>query len=288
MVSILVAVHNRERYLGDCLESILHSTWQDFEVIVVDDQSTDRSLTIAYEFAKRDTRISVTSNEQNVGQFPNRMRAASLARGRYIKYVDSDDVIYPHGLRVMVEAMESNRGAALGLSHSKPEETAPYPFKLNPADAWRKEFLGDGCLGCGPTGAIIDRERFFEIGGFASHGLLGDTDLWFRMSARWPVLLLPPALAWWRRHDEQEFSTGGAATFYLEHGFSLVMESLESPECPLGDAERREAIARARQHYARRLLSLAIRRRKPRVALSLMRKSGVSGAELLKGFAPYR
>lgn len=288
LVSVLVTIYNREAYLSDCIESILASSWQGMEVVLVDDRSTDASLAIANRFANDDSRVRVSRNDSNLGDYPNRMRAAELARGRYIKYVDSDDIIYRHSLEIMVDAMEAHRDAALAVSHSLPEDECPYPWKLDPASAWRKEFLGDGCLGCGPTGAIIDRERFLQSGGFRQWGVLSDTDLWYRMSARWPVLLLPPGLVWWRRHDQQQFTSDSAGTTYRERGFALTLEALSSADCPLPEAERKIALDRARQHHARRLISLALRRGQPRRAFRLMRESGLATADIFQGLSPYR
>ena len=287
-VSILVTVYDREKWLGACLESILASTWQDFEVIVVDDQSRDGSLAIAESFAARDARVRVFRNERNLGDYPNRMRAAELASGRYLKYVDSDDLIYRHSLAIMMEAMEAHPDAALGLAHSEPEAERPYPWCLEPAEAWRRHFLGRGCLSCGPTGAIMRRDRFFEIGGFRDWGVLNDTDLWLRMAARWPVVLLPPGLVWWRRHGGQEFTRDDAATVYLRRGFALTMEALHSAACPLTPDEREQAVARARQHHARRLWSASIRRRRPWQALATARRDGLTVRELLGGWRGYR
>ncbi|HVF40550.1 MAG TPA: glycosyltransferase family A protein [Gemmatimonadaceae bacterium] len=288
VVSVLVTVFNRESFLPACLDSILASTFDDFEVVVVDDLSTDDSYEVALRYAARDKRISVHRNDRNLGDYPNRMRAAAIARGTYLKYVDSDDVIYPTSLAIMVAAMDANWRAALGMSHSLPEDEKPYPWFLEPAESWRKEFLGDGCLGSGPTGAILRRAAFLDAGGFHDWGVLSDTELWYRMSARWPVVLLPPGLVWWRRHEQQEFSRDDAATTYLEKGFALTMHALSLHECPLTETERQRARERARQHHARRLLSLALLRRRPALALRLMRRGGLTGAEMLQGFRSYR
>lgn len=273
-VSVLVTVYNRERYLASCLDSILNSTFQNLEVIVVDDCSTDNSLEIAERY-QRHAQVKVLHNKQNLGDYPNRMRAASLARGKFIKYVDSDDRIYSHSLSIMVEAMEAHPDAALGLSHSLPEAEQPYPWKLAPAESWRKHYLGQGCLGCGPSGAIIRRDAFETIGGFRDWGVLSDTDLWSRMAARWPLLLLAPGLVWWRRHSDQEFTRGDAGTVYLEKGFELAMAALRSDSTPLSADERVIAIARARHHHARRLLSLALLSRQPSLAIRLWAKAGL-------------
>lgn len=286
-VSVLVTVYNRERFLGNCLESVLASIWTDFEVVVVDDCSSDGSAAIAESFAARDSRIRFHRNAANLGDYPNRMRAARLATGRYLKYLDSDDLIYPHGLGVMVGAMEGHPDAALALSHSAPEDEEPYPWRLDPEQAWRKQFLGRGCLSCGPSGAIIRRDRFFEVGGFRDWGVLNDIDLWLRLSARWPVVLLPPALVWWRRHEDQEFTKGNADSIYLEKGHFLAVSALESAECPLGRTDRGNALGRVKRHHARRLLSLATKGRRPLDALRLARRSGLTAANLLSGIRGY-
>jgi glycosyltransferase involved in cell wall biosynthesis len=286
-VSVLVTVYNREKYLVECLESIRVSTYHDFEVIVVDDRSSDRSPEIASRFASKDSRFSFRQNAANLGDYGNRMQAARIAVGRYIKYVDADDVIYPHGLAVMVNAMETNPDAALGLSHSLPEDESPYPWLFSPHDAYRKEFLGDGCMGSGPTGAIIRRDAFMEAGGFESWGVLSDTECWYRLSARWPILLLPPGLVWWRRHEGQEFTRGDADLVYLEKGLAVAMKALHSPECPLDASERKRAKERIRHRYSRRLMSAAIKGPKRRAAVEAMRKSGLSTAELIGAFRPH-
>jgi glycosyltransferase involved in cell wall biosynthesis len=287
LISVLITVYNRERYVAEAVESVLAQTMRDFEVIIVDDASTDGSAKIVEKYAGLDSRVRFFRNDRNLGDFPNRRRAAEHARGQYLKYVDSDDLIYPHSLAIMAEAMEGNPDAALALGHSEPDEDCPYPWKLTPAEAWRKQFLGRGCLDSGPTAAIIRRDAFFEIGGFGDWGVLNDADLWYRMSARWPVVLLAPGLVWWRRHERQEFTKNNAAMVYLERGFALTVERLSSPECPLTAAERKAAAKRARQRHARRLLALGLRQRRPREAWRLFRGSGLSVAELFGGLRKY-
>jgi glycosyltransferase involved in cell wall biosynthesis len=287
LVSVLVTVYNREAYLAACLDSILTSTWEDFEVVVVDDGSSDGSLMIAEAYATQDPRIRFYRNERNLGDYPNRLRAAELARGKYLKYVDSDDLIYRHSLAIMVEAMEAYPDAVAGLCHSRPEDDKPYPWLLQPRESWHKQFLGRGCMSAGPSSAILRRDAFFAIGGFRSWGVLNDTDLWFRLSAAHPILLLPPGLIWWRRHEGQEFTRDDASIVYLERGFELLMETLHRSDCPLSEDERKRAIAKARQHHSRRLWSLALMSRRPGAALRMARRAGVGVHELINGLKSY-
>jgi len=289
VVSVLVTVHNRAHYVGETLASILKSSYRSFEIVVVDDCSTDDSLAVVRRAAECDTRIRVFANEKNLGDYGNRLRAASLARGRFLKYVDSDDLIYPHTLNVMVDSMLTHPTAALGLSHREPEAESPYPIFLSPREAWTKHFVGRGVLACGPTGAIFSREAFLQVGGFRPEwGVLSDIDLWLRLSARWPVVLLPPGLVWWRKHEGQEFRAGGAEWSYLTDGFRLAMESLQDAACPLTQEESSLAMNKARQHHARRLLALALRKRRPGLAWAAFRESRLSLFELFRGFLPYQ
>jgi glycosyltransferase involved in cell wall biosynthesis len=287
-VSVLVTVFNRQQYLAECLTSILASTWKDFEVVVVDDASTDGSFEIAEEFAGRDSRVRVERNERNLGDYGNRRRAADLARGTYLKYVDSDDVLYSHSLAAMMEAMQAAGEAALGISHSQPNGEQPYPWRLTPAEAWRREFLDGGCLGSGPSGAIIRRDAFFAVGGFRNWDVLSDTDLWYRLSARWPIVLLPPGLVWWRRHPGQEFVRNEAEITYLAKGVELATLTLEDQSGPLDENERAAARSRVKQHFARKVISLAFRRGRPYVAYKLLRDARLPVSEVVAGFAPYR
>jgi glycosyltransferase involved in cell wall biosynthesis len=115
-VSVLMTVYNRRHFLGDAVRSVLASTFDDFELIICDDCSHDGSPDLAEEFARKDSRIRVYRNERNLGDYGNRMQAASLATGVYLKYVDSDDQIYPHGLEVMVRNLQRHPDAAIALS----------------------------------------------------------------------------------------------------------------------------------------------------------------------------
>ncbi|HEV2714429.1 MAG TPA: glycosyltransferase family A protein, partial [Terriglobales bacterium] len=94
LVSVLMTAYNREKYIAEAIESVLASNFKDFELIIVDDCSKDRTAEIARRYTS-DSRVQVHVNEKNLGDYPNRNRAASLARGKYLKYLDSDDVIYP-------------------------------------------------------------------------------------------------------------------------------------------------------------------------------------------------
>src|SRR5262245_48130521 len=115
-VSVLMTSFNRERYIGASIKSVLAQTFRDFELIVVDDRSTDRTLEIARAFERKESRVRIVVNDRNLGQFANRNRAAELAAAPSMKYHDSDDLMYPHCLEVMVGMLATEPTAGFGLS----------------------------------------------------------------------------------------------------------------------------------------------------------------------------
>ena len=92
-VSIIVPVYNEEEYVSTCLLSLINQTLDDIEIILIDDNSTDNSLNILLDYAKKYPNIKVYHNENNLGQGASRNRGLSLATGEYIGFVDSDDYV---------------------------------------------------------------------------------------------------------------------------------------------------------------------------------------------------
>ena len=97
-----MAVHNTEKYLSDAIESILNQTYSDFELIIVDDGSTDHSLEIIRQYEKSDPRIKVIVNEVNLGISKSRNKGLAAARGEYIANMDSDDICFKDRLEKQI------------------------------------------------------------------------------------------------------------------------------------------------------------------------------------------
>ena len=114
MVSVLMTAYNREKFIAESIESVLAQTYTDFELIIVDDNSTDRTREIILSYAKM-YKIRYYFNEINLGEYQNRNQAASYARGKYLKYLDSDDLMDKDCLSIMVNQMEKYPEAAIGL-----------------------------------------------------------------------------------------------------------------------------------------------------------------------------
>ena len=105
MVSIIVPIYNAEQYLRRCVDSILNQEYTDYELLLVNDGSTDASGDICEEYGDRDPRVIVIQKE-NTGVSDSRNRALDRARGKYLQFLDSDDWITPDATRLFVRAAE--------------------------------------------------------------------------------------------------------------------------------------------------------------------------------------
>jgi glycosyltransferase involved in cell wall biosynthesis len=110
LVSILTPVYNGADFLGECIESVLAQTYQNFEYIIVNNCSTDRSLEIALDYAEKDKRLRVHSNEAFVGVIENHNIAFRLIspEAKYCKVVCADDFLFPDYLSMTIEIAEAN------------------------------------------------------------------------------------------------------------------------------------------------------------------------------------
>ena len=115
-VSIGMPVYNGERYLRSAIESILAQTFQDFELIISDNASTDNSLSICQEFADQDKRIRIIEQSKNIGAMANFNFVAKEARGEYFKWAAADDLCAPQFIEKCIEVLD--RDSELAWCHS--------------------------------------------------------------------------------------------------------------------------------------------------------------------------
>lgn len=99
-ISVVVPIYNQEKYLGKCIQSVLSQSFRDFEVILVNDGSTDRSLEICQKYAQKDKRVSII-NKSNEGVTFARRDGLLQAKGKYVCFVDSDDYLDPYALEIL-------------------------------------------------------------------------------------------------------------------------------------------------------------------------------------------
>ncbi len=263
-----MTAYNREQYIAEAIESVLLSTYQNWELIIVDDGSKDDTVSIAQAFADKDKRIKIYVNERNLGDYPNRNKAASYAIGKYLKYLDSDDLIFPWALDVMVLCMEKYPEAAMGVSQYV--GNIIYPKIFYPAEIYRLYYYRNLLLTAGPTGTIIRRDIFEQFGGFSGKRYVGDTELWLRIFQRNSLVLIPPGQFYWREHDGQQIAEERRDNTVEATRQELNETILMDDQTPLPLEERKAIITNLKSIKCRRLIqsiakgkvSSALKRRK--------------------------
>ena len=190
-VSVIIPVYNVERYLGECLDSILGQTLKDIEVICVDDGSTDGSGAVLDGYAANDPRVRVI-HQANAGAGPARNAGLAVAQGEYVAFCDPDDFCRPDMLaRLLAEAergdcdlvvsgmrrMDAATGKALDQSLARELVALPRPFP--PEAAGRTVFVA--CK-ANPVGKLL-RRTFVEKNGLSFQALPHVNDLCFSFLA---------------------------------------------------------------------------------------------------------
>jgi len=280
-----MTAYNRADYIAEAIESVLNSSLQNFELIVVDDCSTDHTVEVIKKYSENDSRISFFVNEFNLGDYPNRNKAASYAKGKYLKYVDSDDIIKPEGLKTMVDAMELFPKAAFGFSQlNNPDINTPY--SLTGEEALRKHFLGGGLLQAGPSTSIISTQAFRELGGFSGKRFISDYEAWLLLCLEHPVVIFSPDLIWIRNHIGQEMDVGKLQYYSLN--YNLHKFFIQNPENPFTEKERKQILYNYRILLGRRVYQRLLRWFGLKKTLQTIKASGENGFIFLWAFFPMK
>ena len=260
LVSVLTTCFNLKKYLAECIQSVLNGHFQDFELIIVDDQSRNRSLEIAQKFAAKDSRVRVYQNEKNLGDYPNRNKAASYARGKYLKYLDADDMHGPFMIDIMVHAMESFPEAGCGLFDHGPHKPL-FPISLKPEEAYggahytNKHSIFDRS----PLNAIIKKDAFDTVGGFSGNQHVGDFELWHHLSAKYSTVVMSSDPGYWRRHDDQQSSDNRTDPLVPFKYQLLSIKIIESNVCPLAGPAKTSILRELLRRQSRTILGTFLR-----------------------------
>jgi glycosyltransferase involved in cell wall biosynthesis len=284
VVSVLMTSFNREKYIGEAIESVLNSDFAAFELVILDDCSTDQTFSIAQKYADQDSRIRLYRNEKNIGQFANRNKIAGLAQTNLLKYLDSDDRLPPSGLGVMVDSISMFPNATAGSEFQSPYFEVEVPYLFTSKECYINHYLrGSNLLFIGPSGTIIRKDSFVKVGGFdESIGILADTLLMMQLAAIGPVVGMQKNLFYWREHNEQV--TVGQKNQYemLLQRYMINKMALSNHACPLNAEEVHLINRNVKSLLVRRIARFLIRTGSFSKTFSLLKKCEVSLMDILR------
>ena len=187
VVSVVIPVFNGATFLSEALTSVQSQTFQDFEVIVIDDASTDNSLEIINSFCYADSRFKSISLEKNVGGGAARNVGLMAASARYVAFLDSDDFWFPEKLSIQLEILESNDDIALVCSAFLSLFEDGFFKEVNPPreiDANRLRYTNDICC----SSVIVDRKKACDLQ-FPDIRYRQDWGLWLSIFEYHPIAL---------------------------------------------------------------------------------------------------
>ena len=159
MVSVIIPVYNAEKYIGKTIESVINQTYTDIEIVLVDDCSKDNSSQIIKEYMKKHTNIVFYLQEKNAGVAVARNKALELAKGRFVAFIDSDDLWYHDKIEKQLELMK-NKNAAICFTAIEmiDEDGQVVKQKRNVLEKVDYKFLLKNTM-LATSSVIIDRNR---------------------------------------------------------------------------------------------------------------------------------
>jgi glycosyltransferase involved in cell wall biosynthesis len=207
-VTVLMSVYNGEKYLRQAVDSVLAQTFRDFELLIVDDCSTDSTAEILKSY--HDSRIRIVSNNENSGPYKSAQIGLGLARGKYVARLDADDIALPNRLEKQYARLESEPDLAVCASSYEVIDENGDVKRI--AKAY---FSGDKLYYylsfanfLAHSTVLFRRDAILALGGYdETLRAAGDYDLWHRVSRVAKMVRMEDVLVKWREHSESISST---------------------------------------------------------------------------------
>lgn len=204
MVSIIIPLYNGQNYIAETLHACLKQTYQNIEIVICDDHSSDNGTEIAQAYEKEHERIRLYRNEENMGVIRTVNRAIPFTRGDYILVLGQDDLLPETHIEKMMKYFDENTALVFcgytvidAESRQISGEQAKYRRDIGLSDLARENCLHS----CG----LISRKTSMEKAGFYSYSPkwknYGEWDLWIKMSLYGRLRYCPETSALYRRHD---------------------------------------------------------------------------------------
>jgi glycosyltransferase involved in cell wall biosynthesis len=209
-VSVCLPVFNGRRFLRAAIETVLAQTHKDFELLIADDCSTDDSLAIAEELAKRDKRIVVWKNPKNLGLFANYNACIERATGEYVKLFAQDDLLIPTNLETHLKIFAENEGISLitgsrniiGESGQLVETLGEFDEdRVIPGDEVIESNLTRYCNWVGEPSCVSFPTKLRSTGFDTTLFHYGDVEYWYRILENGKLYYSSAPLCSFRRHE---------------------------------------------------------------------------------------
>ena len=190
LITIIIPTYNRANLLSRAIKSVLNQTFKDFELIVVDDGSTDNTAEVIKKFQEQDKRIRYIQHDKNKGTAATRNIGIKAAKGEYIAFLDSDDEWFPEKLEKQVSLFEHSLRKNLGFVSCNylefySESGREVLYRVPRHKSSLKVLLESNTL-CNSSNVMIKKEVFDNVGHFDEKIKIGeDWDMWIRIAQKY-------------------------------------------------------------------------------------------------------
>jgi glycosyltransferase involved in cell wall biosynthesis len=228
LISVLMTAYNRQEFIAEAIQSVIGSTYTNWELIIVDDVSADSTVDIALSYAEKNSRIQVHRNEKNLGDYANRNKAFGYSMCEYFMFCDSDDLLLPTGIQQCVDTMLAFPEADMGM---RIYDGSVAPFFVPPGESIRAHFFKKPFLNTGPGGTILKRSFFSKINHYPEkYGPANDLYFNLKAACAGGIVLLPFEFLYYRRHNGQEINNRFS---YLYNNYNYLNDALDELPLPV-------------------------------------------------------
>ena len=251
LFTVATITYNSGKWVHQAIESILTSSYKNFELLISDDCSTDDTWEIIQQF--NDPRIRAWRNESNIGEYPNRNKVLYSARGKYILYIDGDDILYKNSLRNLAEYIWAFPSAGMIWGVLTPlNDYAVLPFLFEPIQTIK--IISDtsnhvGVIGFTETLFLVQALK--NNGGFREDFVMGDIYIRKKLALTCKVLFVPLGIAYWRRSDTQASLRLNLNYLGLLESTKIDLMLINDLQNPLTEIEKKEMEAFVKLNFLR-------------------------------------
>jgi len=204
-ITVLMSAYNGEGYLKETIESILNQTFTDFEFLIIDDGSTDKTANILKEYKNKDKRIKIVTNKKNLGLTRSLNKGLKFSKGEYIARMDGDDVSCFQRLKKQLGFIKKNKCSVVGSWAALINQSGKIVGHNRKPNSYF--FIKWGLLfGSNPfphPSAFFKKEAILKVGGYnKKFDFSQDLDLWSRLSKRYKIGILEEKLIKLRLHKK--------------------------------------------------------------------------------------
>ena len=278
-ISILITSYNREKYIDECLESVIKFNYTNSEIIIVDDCSSDNTYIQIKKFAESDNRLKIYRNKINLGQFKNRNLAASYASGEYLIFVDSDDTLLSEKLSLWIDILIENPKIDFAICKNS-IQNEKYRI-LSSKNALIEHFFSSPFLIVGPGATVIKTKLFKSVGGFPIiYGAAGDMFYNLIAASNGIVSIINFNYANYRRHDGQEINN---SFDYLWGNFKYLNDFLNNNLSLLSSKEIKWIASKNKRRFIINIFSYFLKSRSIKSTAEAWKKAEFNFYYLFQG-----